>query len=113
MMSPAEFVRNPVAWLRAISHFRGTHTASPNFGYDLCVERVGSEDVATLDLTSVRCMANGAEPVRCGALRPSAEKSAPPGFRARARCRSYGMAEHTLKIAPSRPPGPPRTTWVD
>lgn len=113
MMSPAEFVRRPVCWLQAISHFRGTHTASPNFGYELCVERVSSEQVAALDLSCVRCMANGAEPVRYETLRRFAEKFTAAGLRAEAMCPSYGMAEHTLKISTSPVTCPPRATWVD
>ena len=113
MMSPAEFVRNPVTWLEAISHFRGTHTASPNFGYQLCVDKVTDQQVATLDLSSLRCAANGAEPVRYDTVTRFAQKLAPAGFRPEAHCPSYGMAEHTLKISTSPVTRPPRTTWVD
>ena len=33
-------------WLEAISHYRGTHTAAPNFAYDLCVKRAKPEQIA-------------------------------------------------------------------
>ena len=113
MMSPAEFIRNPVAWLEAISHVRGTHTASPNFGYQLCVDRVTAQEVATLDLSSLKCAANGAEPVRHETLRRFAQKFASCGFRPEALCPSYGMAEHTLKISTSPAGRQPSITWAD
>ena len=36
MMPPAAFLQHPLRWLQAISRYRGTHSAAPNFAYDLC-----------------------------------------------------------------------------
>ncbi len=36
VLSPFDFVRSPIKWLNAFTDFRGTFTASPNFGYELC-----------------------------------------------------------------------------
>src|SRR5690606_28226837 len=35
MMSPEAFALRPARWLRALSDFRATCSASPNFGYEL------------------------------------------------------------------------------
>ncbi len=39
VLSPLDFVRAPIKWLQAFTDFRGTFTASPNFGYALCASR--------------------------------------------------------------------------
>ncbi len=34
LMSPFKFTRRPICWLEAISIYKATHCAAPNFGYD-------------------------------------------------------------------------------
>ena len=64
IMQPATFIRRPLAWMRTLDRYRGTHGTSPNFGFDLCVDRSTPEERAALDLSSAVCFINGAEPVR-------------------------------------------------
>src|SRR5262249_4321718 len=42
LLSPLTFTQRPIAWLEAMSRFRATHTAAPNFAYDHCVARCAS-----------------------------------------------------------------------
>jgi acyl-CoA synthetase (AMP-forming)/AMP-acid ligase II/acyl carrier protein len=97
-MPPTAFVRQPVVWLRAIDRFRATHAGCPNFGFDLCVDKIGGAELTTLDLSSWRVALNGAEPVRAATLRRFTEKFAPAGFDARAFSPCFGMAESTLFV---------------
>lgn len=53
-MSPLAFIKQPRRLLQAISDYRATVTAAPNFAYDLIARRVSSDQVAGLDLSSVR-----------------------------------------------------------
>ena len=64
MMSPLAFLKQPVRLLKAISDYRGTITAAPNFAYDLIARRVTPEQLAGLDLSTWEVALNGAEPVR-------------------------------------------------
>lgn len=98
LMSPTSFVQEPLAWLQAISDYRGTTTASPNFGYELCSRKVRDESLASLDLSSLRVAISGAEPIRAATLRRFSERFAASGFRATAFTPAYGMAEATLAI---------------
>ncbi len=98
LMAPAAFLQRPLRWLDAISRYRATHSAGPNFAYDLCVQRVRPEQLAALDLSSWRMAANGAEPVRAAVLREFARTFAPAGFDARAFFPCYGLAESTLFV---------------
>ena len=63
LMPPAAFVRRPLSWLRAFDRYRGTHGFSPNFGYDLCVDRTTEEQRAELDLPA--CWRWSTAPKRC------------------------------------------------
>lgn len=99
LMSPIAFLQQPSRWLKAISCYRGTHSAAPNFAYELCVRIVSAEQRAALDLSSWRVALNGAEPVRSETLQRFSEMFAPCGFDKRAFCPGYGLAEATLKIS--------------
>lgn len=52
LMAPAAFLQRPSRWLQAISSYRATAAAGPNFAYDLCVQKVTEADRKKLDLTS-------------------------------------------------------------
>ena len=58
------FLKRPVRLLKAISDYRGTVSAAPNFAYDLIARRVTPEQLADLDLSTWVVALNGAEPVR-------------------------------------------------
>ena len=99
LMSPATFLQRPIRWLEAISQFRGTISAAPNFAYELCVKRVRPEQLAALDLSSWKVAANGAEPVRAASLQRFSHTFAAAGFDARAFLPCFGMAETTLYVS--------------
>ncbi|MFJ8044024.1 amino acid adenylation domain-containing protein [Kitasatospora sp. NPDC096147] len=98
-MSPVSFVRDPYRWLEAISRYRGTASGSPNFGYEICVDRITPEQRAQLDLSSWRVAFNGAEPIRDSTLRRFAEAFAGSGFPATALSPCYGLAESSLMVS--------------
>lgn len=102
-MPPAAFLQKPSRWLEAISHFRGTSTASPNFGYDLCVRKVDEETLAKLDLSCLEATANAAEPVRAETVVKFQERFGPVGFHPTAMCPSFGLAENTLQVTVKPP----------
>ncbi len=98
-LSPASFLQRPVRWLEAIARGRGTISAGPDFAYRLCVEKITPEQRRTLDLSSWRVAACGAEPIQARTLKRFAEAFAPCGFRREAFYPSYGMAETTLMVS--------------
>ncbi|HEX3728602.1 MAG TPA: MupA/Atu3671 family FMN-dependent luciferase-like monooxygenase, partial [Opitutaceae bacterium] len=113
LLSPVAFVQRPACWLQAITRFRGTHGGAPNFGYDLCVQKIPAEVRAELDLSSWFCAYNGSEPLRAGTLRAFAEAFAPCGLRPEALYPTYGLAEGTLMISGCELGRRPVTRWVD
>ncbi|HVE86621.1 MAG TPA: AMP-binding protein, partial [Myxococcales bacterium] len=104
LMSPQDFLRRPVEWLRAVSRFRITTSGGPDFGYALCARKVTDLELAELDLSTWRTAYCGAEPVRASTMRRFAERLAPAGLDPRALTPCYGLAESTL-MATSAPSG--------
>jgi acyl-CoA synthetase (AMP-forming)/AMP-acid ligase II len=102
LLPPASFIQRPLLWLRAIGEYRAEVAVSPNFGFDLCVERCRAEQMAGVDLSCWRLALNGAEPVHAATLERFAETFAPHGFAADAFYPAYGMAEATVLIAAGR-----------
>jgi fatty-acyl-CoA synthase len=112
LMSPTDFVKRPGSWLRTISEFRCSMTAAPSFAFDYA-QLVPEKDIAGLDLTSLRVVVVGAEPIRRTALQGFTDRFAPYGFRPDSFAPSYGMAESTLASTMSRPGRPPRYVLVE
>ncbi len=110
-MSPLAFLKQPVRLLKAISDYRGTITAAPNFAYDLIARRVTPEQLAGLDLSAWEVALNGAEPVRRRTVERFTNVLAPAGFTPSAMRPAYGMAEVTLMATVSR--GVPRHLDAD
>lgn len=99
LLSPASFLQRPYRWLQAISRYQGTTSGSPNFAYELCINKITPEQRATLDLSSWSVAFNGAEPIRQDTLERFAATFAECGFRPEAFYPCYGMAEATLMVS--------------
>jgi polyketide synthase 12 len=102
-MSPFSFLKRPLRWLRAISDAGGTASAAPNFAYDLAVAKVTEQERSTLDLSTWRVAANGAEPVRHQTLERFSRAFAECGFQPSMHNPSYGLAEGTLMVSTGDP----------
>jgi acyl carrier protein len=104
VMSPISFLSRPSRWFSSISRHRGTLTASPNFGYALCLSRIEAEDMQGIDLSSLRMAFNGAEPVSPEVIRGFSEKFSQYGLNPSAISPVYGLAESSVGLA-FPPPG--------
>lgn len=99
LMSPLAFLSKPARWLWAIHRNRGTMTAAPNFAYELCSKRVTDDEIAGIDLSSLRSMFNGAEPVKPTTLQQFNERYQPYGLSPTVIKPVYGLAECSLGLA--------------
>lgn len=102
LMSPLDFLKNPVRWLQAISDYRATTSGGPNFSYELCIRKITPEQRANLDLSSWDLAFNGAEPVDPGTIERFSKTFADCGFNPRAFYPCYGLAESTLIVTGGR-----------
>ncbi len=98
-MSPLSFLVRPESWLWAMHRFRATFSASPNFGFELCLNKIADADLEGLDLSSLRMVANGAEPVSVQTLRRFIDRFGHYGFPAQAMAPVYGLAECSVGLA--------------
>ncbi len=100
VMSPLDFIRKPLKWLQFISEKGVTISGGPNFAYELCLHRITDEQAAALDLSRVRVLFNGAEPIKAHVMQRFMEK-----FNTQSRLRldtflpCYGLAEVTLLVS--------------
>jgi len=104
LMSPLGFLARPQSWLWASHRFHATISAAPNFAFELCLKQIDDADLAGLDLSSLRFVANGAEPVSIHTLRRFIERFGRYGFQPGAMAPVYGLAECAVALA-LPPPG--------
>lgn len=93
LMSPFQWVRDPKLLFQALDEFRGTLCWMPNFAFNHCARLVRDRDMQGLDLSHVRAMVNGAEPVRQDTLEQFHARFAGYGLKPNAVKSAYGMAE--------------------
>ncbi|MEU2874950.1 amino acid adenylation domain-containing protein [Streptomyces sp. NPDC007070] len=99
LMSPQDFLQDPVSWLKLISDTRATCSGGPNFAYELCVRRTTPEQRARLDLSTWELAFCGAEPIRPDTIDAFLRAFEPSGLRRSAFYPCYGLAESTLIVA--------------
>jgi len=98
LLRPQTFLARPALWLHNLGVRGTTFTPAPNFGYQLCVERVPEDQLASLDLSSWQVALTGAEMVRSETSRAFCAKFAACGFSETAFRPCYGLAEATLAV---------------
>lgn len=98
-ISPLHFLQRPLRWLQLIQRHRILITPAPNFALDL-LGRIPREQIPRdLDLSSLRALYCGAEPVRAQTIARFFETYAPFGLAADAVEPCYGLAEATLIVS--------------
>lgn len=112
-LSPFAFVQQPRRWLSLISERQATHSVTPNFGLDHCVDRIPPERTEGLDLSSLRVLANGSEAIRAASLERFSSRFVTCGFRHQAHTPGYGLAEATLIVTAGTVDSNPRVVCLD
>jgi fatty acid CoA ligase FadD32 len=112
-IDPAAFLMRPVRWLELVARSVGAISAAPNFAYEYCAARIGEDDIAALDLSGVRALINGAEPVRPGTLSRFASRFSRCGLSPAVLVPAYGLAEATLYVASAARRTPARIVAFD
>ncbi|MQS38529.1 AMP-binding protein, partial [Streptomyces katsurahamanus] len=97
-IGPLSFAKRPGMWFDVAARHRGTVLSAANFALALAVRRVPDEDIARLDLSCVRLILVGAEPIAPTVWRDFARKTSPAGLDPAAAQPVYGLAEATLAV---------------
>ncbi len=117
-MTPAAFVRRPGRWIRELARkpgeTGGVFSAAPNFAFEHAALRgLPRDDEPPLDLSNVKGILNGSEPVSPASMRKFYEAFKPYGLKDTAVKPSYGLAEATLFVSTTPMREKPRIIHVD
>lgn len=93
------FIRRPNTWLQAIHDFRGTITFAPNFAYSLATRAVRESQSKDWDLSSLKCLGCGAEPIQPETIEAFLHRFQDCGLKPTAMLPCYGLAEATLAVS--------------
>lgn len=99
IMSPLSFLVDPARWLWAIDAHKATISAAPNFAYELCLKAIDDTKIANLDLSSLRAILNGAEPVSPTSIARFVQRFSAYGFQHQMMTPVYGLAENAVGLA--------------
>ncbi|MEU7738310.1 beta-ketoacyl synthase N-terminal-like domain-containing protein, partial [Streptomyces griseus] len=103
-IGPLSFAKRPRLWFEVAARHRATVLSAANFALALAVRRVPEEVLARLDLSAVRLVLVGAEPIAPAVWRAFADRTRPSGLAPAAAQPVYGLAEATLAVT-FPPPG--------
>jgi len=117
-MTPAAFVRRPSRWIREMARkdtdTGGVISVAPNFAFDHAAARgLPKEGEPPLDLSNVKALLNGSEPISAATVRNFNEAFGPYGFKPQAIKPSYGLAEATLFVSSTHFNESPKIITVD
>jgi acyl-CoA synthetase (AMP-forming)/AMP-acid ligase II len=98
-LMPTElFVRRPLLWLQVAAKKGVTITCSPNFGYRHFLKVLGDRKLEGIDLSRIRLIYNGAEPISVDLANEFMRTLAYTGLRKQAMYPVYGLAEASLAV---------------
>ncbi|MBT8092571.1 MAG: non-ribosomal peptide synthetase [Gammaproteobacteria bacterium] len=103
VMDTNVFVRRPLLWMSKASELRATQLCSPNFGYKHFLKLFHRKGLADLDLSAVKLILNGAEPISWDLCEEFLEALAPFGLKRTAMYPVYGLAEATVGVSLPEP----------
>lgn len=92
------FVKRPNIWMQAMHDYQATCSFGPNFAYALAAKRAGEKELSTWDLSRVRILGCGAEPINPQVMAEFTRTFARCGLKPESVMPAYGMAEATLAI---------------
>ena len=98
IMDTGVFVRRPLLWLQKASELNATQLCSPNFGFKHFLKLFARKGIESLDLSSVKLILNGAEPISWDLCEQFLDAMAPFGLARSAMFPVYGLAEATVGV---------------
>ena len=103
VMDTNVFVRRPLLWMSKANELRATQLCSPNFGYKHFLKLFQRKGLPDLDLSCVKLILNGAEPISWELCEEFLGALAPQGLKRTAMFPVYGLAEATVGVSIPEP----------
>ncbi|MDG9670571.1 AMP-binding protein [Hahella sp. CR1] len=98
LMSPVDFIKQPLRWLAAVSKYRAAISGGPAFAYQLCLDIAPDEFINGLDLSCWQAAYCGADYVPHQLLENVRKRFSAAGLHPRSVLACYGLAESTLYV---------------
>ncbi|MFD8496443.1 fatty acyl-AMP ligase [Amycolatopsis sp. NPDC059657] len=99
LMSPMTFLQRPSVWFEVMSRVGATHTAAPNFAFELAVRKTTAAQRAAWNLGSLRVVMSAAEPIRPSTVDAFFTAFADTGLKRDAFYPAYGLAETSVSVS--------------
>ena len=93
------FIRRPRLWMEFAARIRASITTSPNFGLSHYLKALGDRAVEHFDLSNLRLIFNGAEPISRALCDEFVARLATAKLRRTAMFPVYGLAEASLAVS--------------
>lgn len=112
-MATELFIRRPLAWMHYAAHSRASLLCSPNFGYQHFLKAFHADALDGINLSGVRLIFNGAEPISADLCERFQTSLEPFGLKRNAIFPVYGLAEASLAVSFPRVGEPVRVYHID
>jgi acyl-CoA synthetase (AMP-forming)/AMP-acid ligase II/acyl carrier protein len=99
VMDTSLFVRRPLFWMTRASTLGATQLCSPNFGFKHFLNMFLRKGAEGIDLSAVRLVMNGAEPISYDLCEQFLGALQPYGLKRSAMFPVYGLAEATVAVS--------------
>ncbi|MCY8513338.1 aminotransferase class III-fold pyridoxal phosphate-dependent enzyme [Bacillus atrophaeus] len=93
------FIRRPSLWMKKVHEHKATILSSPNFGLNYFLKRLTKKENLNWDLSSVRLIYNGAEPISEEVCLEFLKEMKNYGLKDTSMFTVYGMAEASVGVA--------------
>jgi thioester reductase-like protein len=99
--SPIDFIQRPALWLETISKYKATAISAPSFAFSYCLSpgKIPESTYKDLDLSSLQCVMNAAEPIDTSVYKAFIDFYSKYGLKAQSCFAAYGLAEFTLAVS--------------
>jgi amino acid adenylation domain-containing protein/non-ribosomal peptide synthase protein (TIGR01720 family) len=99
IMPTSLFIRRPTLWLKKASDHKTTILSSPNFGYKYFLSFFDPGMATDWDLSRIRLIYNGAEPISANLCNQFLDRMARYGLKRTTMYTVYGLAEASVAVA--------------
>ncbi len=107
------FIRQPLMWIKKASEHQVSIISSPNFGYKYFLQFFKAEKASGWDLSHIRLIFNGAEPISTDLCNSFLDTLAPYRLNRTAMYTVYGLAEASVGVSLPPPGNEFVTIYVD
>ncbi len=113
LLTPAQFAKHPLNFMTILSEYDIQGCCMPNFAIEWILRRVNGEEKYNYDLSKLKWIGIGTEPINVNKIREFEKTFRPYGLKKGVVSPCYGLAEATLAVTIAKPFRPYRIFKVN